>query len=105
MEICDSIQIKLKIHPKGVPTFSITKFHCSPILKCELFLGNHTIVEWEDVQAKLIRPNLECTNGYIHIIDRVVMKRRDVTLVASAASTFQICLVTLLLSCLLTLTK
>ena len=46
--------------------------------------GNYTMVEWEDVKAKLIRPNLECTNGYIHIIDRVIMKRRDVTLIAAA---------------------
>ena len=46
--------------------------------------GNYTMVEWEDVKAKLIRPNLECTNGYIHIIDRVIMKRRDVTLIAKA---------------------
>ena len=30
--------------------------------------------------ARLIRPNLECTNGYIHVIDKVLMKRRDVTL-------------------------
>ena len=62
-------------------------------------------MEWEDVQAKLIRPNLECTNGYIHIIDRVVMKRRDVTLAATAATNLKTCLVTLLLSCLLTLIK
>jgi hypothetical protein len=49
-----------------------------------LFPGNYTIVEWEDVKARLIRPNLECTNGYIHIIDQVVMKRRDVSLISSA---------------------
>lgn len=42
--------------------------------------GNYTLVEWEDMTAKLIRPNLECVNGYIHIIDKVIMKRRDVTL-------------------------
>jgi hypothetical protein len=49
-----------------------------------LFPGNYTIVEWEDVKARLIRPNLECTNGYIHIIDQVVMKRRDVSLISAA---------------------
>ena len=38
------------------------------------------MVEWEDMEARLIRPNLECTNGYIHVIDKVLMKRRDVTL-------------------------
>lgn len=37
-------------------------------------------MEWEDIEARVIRPNLECTNGYIHVIDKVLMKRRDVTL-------------------------
>jgi len=40
----------------------------------------HTIVQWEDLEARLIRPNLKCTNGYIHVIDKVLLKRRDVTL-------------------------
>ena len=35
--------------------------------------GNYTMVEWEDVKAKLIRPNLECTNGYIHLTDTVMI--------------------------------
>ena len=29
------------------------------------------IVEWENFEIKVIRPNLECTNGYIHVIDQV----------------------------------
>ena len=24
--------------------------------------------------AKIVRPNIECTNGYIHLIDKVVVK-------------------------------
>ena len=32
------------------------------------------------LSAKIIRPNLECSNGVIHVIDSVIMERRDVTL-------------------------
>ena len=28
-------------------------------------------VEWENLEIRIIRPNLECTNGYIHVIDQV----------------------------------
>uniref|UniRef100_A0A0K2UEZ8 Fasciclin1like [Megachile rotundata] n=1 Tax=Lepeophtheirus salmonis TaxID=72036 RepID=A0A0K2UEZ8_LEPSM len=32
------------------------------------------IVKWEgDINAKVLRPNLECTNGYIHLIDTVLI--------------------------------
>ena len=50
------------------------------------FPGNSFFVEWENLRAEIIRPNLECTNGYIHVIDTVLMKRRDVTLAASGAT-------------------
>ncbi|XP_023339725.1 fasciclin-1-like [Eurytemora carolleeae] len=39
-----------------------------------------TVVSYEDIEARVVRGDLECSNGYIHIIDTVVMKRRDVTL-------------------------
>jgi uncharacterized surface protein with fasciclin (FAS1) repeats len=42
--------------------------------------GNYTAIQWEDLEARIIRPNLECTNGYIHVIDKVMMKNRDITL-------------------------
>ena len=32
------------------------------------------------LSAKIIRPNLECSNGIVHVIDSVIMERRDVTL-------------------------
>jgi hypothetical protein len=38
------------------------------------------VVEWEGLTARLIRPDLECSNGFVHIIDRVLMQQRDVTL-------------------------
>lgn len=38
------------------------------------------MVAYENREAVIVRPNIECTNGYIHVIDTVIMKRRDVTL-------------------------
>jgi len=39
-----------------------------------------TTVSYDGIVARVVRANIECTNGYIHLIDRVVMKRRDVTM-------------------------
>jgi uncharacterized surface protein with fasciclin (FAS1) repeats len=49
--------------------------------------GEGVIVEWENLEIRIIRPNLECTNGYIHVIDQVIMKRRDVVLAAGSSNT------------------
>ena len=34
------------------------------------------MVSYEDVSARVVRANLECSNGYIHVIDNVIMKVR-----------------------------
>jgi len=39
-----------------------------------------TTVAYDGIVARVVRANIECKNGYIHLIDKVVMKRRDVTL-------------------------
>jgi uncharacterized surface protein with fasciclin (FAS1) repeats len=39
-----------------------------------------TKVTYDGIVARVVRANIECTNGYIHLIDRVVMKRRDITM-------------------------
>ena len=36
-------------------------------------------MEWQGEVARVVRPNLECTNGYIHVIDNVLMSDSDVT--------------------------
>ena len=49
---------------------TINKFrHYCNISSCLIRVD--VIVEWEDLEIKVIRPNLECTNGYIHVIDQV----------------------------------
>lgn len=39
-----------------------------------------TFVNYDGVVARIVRPDIECTNGFIHLIDKVVVKRRDITL-------------------------
>jgi len=39
-----------------------------------------TKVTYDGIVARVVRANIECKNGYIHLIDRVIMKRRDVTM-------------------------
>merc|ERR1711936_282629 len=45
--------------------------------------SNYTAIEWEDLTARIIRPNMECRNGMIHVIDKVILKERDITLAFS----------------------
>lgn len=51
--------------------------------------GGQTISEyytdWNGVRAKVIRPDLKCVNGVVHVIDKVMMMNRDVTVTGSAA--------------------
>ncbi|XP_076044280.1 fasciclin 1 Fas1 domain-containing isoform X2 [Oratosquilla oratoria] len=47
--------------------------------------GNY-FLEWNGIKAQVIRPDVECVNGVVHVINKVLMKSRDVT-VSSATST------------------
>ena len=33
-----------------------------------------SLVNYDGLTARIVRPNIECTNGYIHLIDKVVVK-------------------------------
>ena len=49
------------------------------ILLWNYFLWNSfseivTTVSYDGIVARVVRANIECTNGYIHLIDKVVMK-------------------------------
>ncbi|RWS09208.1 fasciclin-1-like protein [Dinothrombium tinctorium] len=39
--------------------------------------GNEIVVEWEDIEAPISRPDVVAMNGVIHEIDLVLMKKRD----------------------------
>ncbi|XP_076766387.1 fasciclin 1 Fas1 domain-containing isoform X2 [Xylocopa sonorina] len=43
-------------------------------------------IEWEGNWIRVFRPDVECTNGIIHVMDAVFMKDSDVTVTGGAAS-------------------
>lgn len=40
---------------------------------------NDVFLVWEGIRARIVRPDVQATNGIIHIIDRVMMMDRDLT--------------------------
>ncbi|KAL7640586.1 UNVERIFIED_CONTAM: hypothetical protein RMT77_008861 [Armadillidium vulgare] len=40
-------------------------------------------LNWNGITAKVIRPDVECVNGVVHVIDKVIMVRSDVTVSGS----------------------
>lgn len=44
-------------------------------------------IEWNGIQAKVIRPDVECVNGVVHVVDKVLMMNRDVTVAGGAGTT------------------
>jgi uncharacterized surface protein with fasciclin (FAS1) repeats len=36
-------------------------------------------IEWEGKRARIVRPDVQAINGVIHVIDQVLMKKRDLT--------------------------
>ncbi|XP_066989543.1 fasciclin-1 isoform X4 [Macrobrachium rosenbergii] len=36
-------------------------------------------IEWNGISARVIRPDVECVNGVVHVVDKVLMLNRDVT--------------------------
>ena len=62
-------------------------------------------VAWNDVKAKVIRPNMECSNGIIHMIDTVLIDDTPPWTVGSdsnalAFNASYLILISLLFSCL-----
>ncbi|XP_076311560.1 fasciclin-1-like [Tachypleus tridentatus] len=43
-------------------------------------------VEWENLRATIVRPDVQATNGIIHVIDRVMMKPRDLSRTGGSAT-------------------
>lgn len=45
---------------------------------CALEYVPEYLVEWDGIVAEVERGDIECTNGYIHVIRDVLMKDKDV---------------------------
>ncbi|XP_067144605.1 fasciclin-1 isoform X1 [Centruroides vittatus] len=69
------------------------------IFKVEQQSVNVTTVEWEGKKSRIIKANVQATNGVIHVIDRVMMKPRDLKkggayIIAASHVLINICLLT-----------
>ncbi|KAK7793957.1 hypothetical protein R5R35_005820 [Gryllus longicercus] len=49
-------------------------------------LEKRYVIEWEGEKVTVFRPDVECTNGIIHVIDSVLLKERDVSVTGSNAA-------------------
>jgi len=47
-------------------------------------------IEWEGMRARIVRPDVQALNGVIHVIDRVMMKKRDLNINGSSNVTASI---------------
>ncbi|CAG2113376.1 unnamed protein product [Medioppia subpectinata] len=41
-------------------------------------------IEWEGKRARIVRPDVQAINGVIHVIDTVLMKKRDLSVNSSS---------------------
>jgi len=53
------------------------------VAKSSVGFGN-LYIEWEGKRARIVRPDVQAINGVIHVIDQVLMKKRDLTVNSSS---------------------
>ena len=62
--------------------FLFLSLTCLSVCLC---VAGEVLLEWEGLTAKITRPDVRAVNGVIHVIDAVLMKKRDMTTSASTA--------------------
>lgn len=50
--------------------------------------SGEVVLVWEGIKARITRPDVKTINGVIHVIDNVLMKKRD--MMTSTAATFPV---------------
>lgn len=58
----------------------------SSYLSARVAVAGEVFVEWEGLRGKITRPDVRAVNGVIHVIDTVLMKKRDMTTSDSTAT-------------------
>ncbi|ENN76656.1 hypothetical protein YQE_06835, partial [Dendroctonus ponderosae] len=48
---------------------------------------NTYVIHWEELRIPVFRPNVECTNGIIHVIDMPFLKKGDIVVSSSSLNT------------------
>lgn len=52
------------------------------------YLTEDVILQWEDLSARIVRPDVNAINGIIHVIDNVLMVKRDMMVISGSPVTF-----------------
>lgn len=59
-----------------------------------MIITNHTLfaiaeyfAEWENIRARVVRPDVQCTDGVIHVIDHVLVQRREISVSSQGRAT------------------
>jgi len=82
-------------------TGSISVLRGDPLTVTQTMEGDEPVVHvtYEDLTARVVRGDIRCSNGYIHLVDKVIMKRREVTMskASLAISSLVVLVVALLL--------
>ncbi|MPC13597.1 Fasciclin-1 [Portunus trituberculatus] len=74
----------MMIVAKSLTVFAPSNEAFKKVNKRQLEQKKKYYTDWNGVRAKVIRPDLKCVNGVVHVIDKVMMMNRDVTVSGSA---------------------
>ncbi|XP_044734143.1 fasciclin-1 isoform X4 [Chrysoperla carnea] len=61
--------------------------------------GSGFVIEWQNERIPVFRPDVECTNGIIHVIDRPFLKDSDIQVTGAAGSITALCILPHLIMC------
>ena len=52
------------------------------------FENSEYFAEWENIRARVVRPDVQCIDGVIHVIDHVLVQRREISVSGSGRFAF-----------------
>ncbi|KAF3428381.1 hypothetical protein E2986_08590 [Frieseomelitta varia] len=84
----DSLKLRVREYSEKTPCKfnTVQKIHITKYSISTHFFKRYQI-EWEGNWIRVFRPDVECTNGIIHVIDAVLLKDSDVRVTGAASVT------------------
>ena len=52
-----------------------------------LLIRTEYYAEWENIRARVVRPDVQCIDGVIHVLDHVLVQRREISVSGSGRFT------------------
>lgn len=82
-DLSGSFQIEIR----NASSSSSSSYHRYRLIDWNSFFFTVYQIEWEGKWIRVYRPDVECTNGIIHVIDDVLLKDSDVRVTGTASAT------------------